>query len=123
MADEAGKDIQMDATHVYREETYTDLKTGSLRKMVPVTAEGELDPTRDPIYTAVAQVMTPGGVLPLSSEIPGAKTMAEAMAGFPAAIKKALADLRTEMETMQRERASQIVVPGRNETPPDLLAR
>jgi len=47
------------------------------------------------------------------------------MAGFPAAIKQALSDLREEMEAMQRERASQIVVPGRNAPPPppDLLAR
>ena len=123
MADEAGTDIQMDATNVYREETYTDLKTGSLRKMVPVTADGEIDPTREAIYTAVAQVMTPGGVLPLSGEIPGAKTMTEAMAGFPAAIKQAIANLREEMEDMQRERASQIVVPGRNGPPPDLRVR
>lgn len=123
MADEAGTDIQMDATNVYREETYTDLKTGSLRKMVPVTADGEIDPTREAIYTAVAQVMTPGGVLPLSGEIPGAKTMTEAMAGFPAAIKQAIANLREEMEAMQRERASQIVVPGRNGPPPDLRVR
>ncbi|MDD3663524.1 MAG: hypothetical protein RBS84_04960 [Kiritimatiellia bacterium] len=122
MADEAGKDIQMDATNLYREETYTDLKTGSLRKMVPVTVDGEVDLAREAIYTAVAQVMTPGGVLPLSGEIRGAKNMTEAMAGFPAAIKQAIADLREEMETMQRERASQIIVPGRT-PPPDLLAR
>jgi hypothetical protein len=125
MAEEAGRDIQMDAANLYREETYTDLKAGSLRKLVPVTADGAEDPAREPIYTAVAQVMTPGGVLPLSGEVHGAKTLAEAMAGFPAAIKQAIADLREEMEAMQRERASQIVVPGRNvpPPPPDLLAR
>ena len=125
MAEEAGRDIQMDAANLYREETYTDLKAGSLRKLVPVTADGAEDPAREPIYTAVAQVMTPGGVLPLSGEVHGAKTLAEAMAGFPAAIKQAIVDLREEMEAMQRERASQIVVPGRNvpPPPPDLLAR
>lgn len=123
MAEQAGNDIQMDAANLYREETYTDLKAGSLRKMVPVTAEGADDASREPIYTAVAQVMTPGGVLPLSGEVHGAKTLAEAMAGFPAAIKQAISDLREEMEAMQRERASQIVVPGRNASPPDLLMR
>jgi hypothetical protein len=47
------------------------------------------------------------------------------VAGFSAAIKQALADLREEMEAVQRERASQIVVPGRNTPPPppDLLMR
>ena len=122
MAEQAGGDIQMDGANLYREETYTDLKAGSLRKLVPVKADGTEDPGRAAVYTAVTQVMTPGGVLPLSGEVAGAKTLAEALAGFPAAIQQAVADLREEMAAMQRERASQIVVPGRNGAPPsDLL--
>jgi len=124
MAEQAGGDIQMDGANLYREETYTDMKAGSLRKLVPVKADGTEDPGRAAIYTAVTQVMTPGGVLPLSGEVAGAKTLAEALAGFPAAIQQAVADLREEMAAMQRERASQIGVPGRNAPPPsDLLIR
>ena len=125
MAEPTATEIQMDAANLYREENYTDLKAGTLRKLVPVRADGTPDPAREPIFTAATQVMTPGGVLPLSGEVPGAKTLAEAAAGFPAAIKQALADLREEMEALQRERASQIVVPGRNAPPPppDLLIR
>ena len=124
MADPAGNDIQMDAANLYREETYTDLKSGTLRKLVPVKADGTDDPAREPTFTAATQVMTPGGVLPLSGEVAGAKTLAEAAAGFPAAIKQAIADLREEMAAMQRERSSQIVVPGRDvPPPPDLLIR
>ena len=125
MAEQDGKEIQMDAANLYREESYTDLKAGSLRKLVPVKADGTDDPARQPIYTAATQVMTPGGVLPLSGEVEGAKSLAEAVAGFPATIKQAIADLREEMAALQRERASQIVVPGRNAPPPppDLLIR
>lgn len=124
MTDPNGKDIQMDAANLYREESYTDLKAGSLRKLVPVKTDGMEDPSRTPIYTAATQVMTPGGVLPLSGEVEGAKTLAEAVAGFSATIQQAVADLREEMAAMQRERASQIVVPGRNAPPPsDLLIR
>ncbi len=126
MSEPNGKEIQMDAGNLYREETITDMKAGTLRKLVPVTAEGADDPSREAIFTAVTQVMTPGGVLPLSGEVHGAKTLAEAIEGFPAAIKQALSDLREEMEAMQRERASQIVVPGRDggpQAPPDLLSR
>lgn len=125
MAEADGKDIQMDAANLYREESYTDLKAGSLRKLVPVKADGTDDPSRTPIFSAATQVMTPGGVLPLSGEIEGAKTLADAVAGFAPAIKQAIADLREEMAAMQRERASQIVVPGRNAPPPppDLLIR
>ena len=124
MAEQDGKEIQMDAANLYREESYTDLKAGSLRKLVPVKADGTDDPARQPIYTVATQVMTPGGVLPLSGEVEGAKSLADAVAGFPATIKQAIADLREEMAAMQRERSSQIVVPGRDvPPPPDLLIR
>ncbi len=124
MAEQEGKDIQMDAANLYREETYTDLKAGTMRKLVPVKADGTDDPARAPIFTAATQVMTPGGVLPLNGEVAGAKSLAEAVAGFAPAIKQAIADLREEMAAMQRERASQIVVPGRDAPPPpDLLIR
>ena len=121
MAEQEGKEIQMDAANLYREESYTDLKAGSLRKLVPVKADGTDDPARQPIYTVATQVMTPGGVLPLSGEVEGAKSLADAVAGFPATIKQAIADLREEMAAMQRERASQIVVPGRDVPPPSNL--
>ncbi len=118
MAEQKDQEIKMDAGSLYREESYTDLKAGSLRKLVPVTADGADDPSRPALFSAATQVMTPGGVLPLSGEIAGAKTLAEAVAGFPAAIKQAVADLREEMAALQRERASQIVVPGRDVPPP-----
>ena len=124
MAESEVQDIQMDAANLYREESYTDLKAGTMRKLVPVKADGSDDSAREPIFTAATQVMTPGGVLPLNGEVAGAKTLAEAVAGFSPAIKQAIADLREEMAAMQRERASQIVVPGRNAPPPsDLLIR
>ena len=125
MADSELQDVQMDAANLYREESYTDLKAGTMRKLVPVKADGTDDPARAAVYTAATQVMTPGGVLPLSGEVEGAKTLADAVAGFAPAIKQAIADLREEMAAMQRERASQIVVPGRNAPPPppDLLIR
>ena len=125
MAESDAPDVQMDAANLYREESYTDLKAGTMRKLVPVKEDGSDDPSREPIFTAATQVMTPGGVLPLSGEVEGAKTLADAVAGFAPAIKQAIADLREEMAAMQRERASQIVVPGRNAPPPppDLLIR
>lgn len=110
--DKSLEQIAMDAGNLYREETYTDLKGGTLRKLVPVTADGAEDPSREAIFTASTQVMTPGGILPLSGEVEGAKTLAEAVAGFGGAVRQALKDLREEMEALQRERASQIVVPG-----------
>jgi len=117
MANEKLSDVKMDASNLYREEMYSDMKAGQLRKLVPVTADGKDDPTRKPIFTASTQVMTPGGVLPLSGEVAGAETLADAVAGFGPALEKAMQELRAEVEAMQRERASQIVVPGRDVPP------
>ena len=36
MADSELQDVQMDAANLYREESYTDLKAGTMRKLVPV---------------------------------------------------------------------------------------
>jgi len=102
-----------DAANLYREEIFSDMKTGTIRRLVPVTAKGEPDPSRQAVYTASAQIATPGGLLPLSGEIEGAASLEEAAARFGETIEAAVADLRREMEAIQRERASQIVVPGR----------
>lgn len=123
MADGQLENLSLDASNLYREETYTDLKGGTIRKLVPVTLDGSPDPSRPPLFSASTQVMTPGGILPLSGEIPEAADLPAAVAGFGPAIRQALADLREEMAALQRERASQIVVPGRDVPPagPDLL--
>lgn len=120
---ENGNETRMDADALWREETYTDLRLGTIRRLVPVKADGSEDPGREARFTAVAQVMTPGGPLPLSGAIEGAKTLAEAVERFPEAVRQAVEDLREEMAALQRERAKQIVVPGRDgpAAPPDLL--
>ena len=117
MATEKLSEVKLDVSNLYREEVYSDLKAGHLRKLVPVTVTGEMDTSRKPIFTASSQVMTPAGVLPLSGEVVGAETLEQAIAGFGAALEGAMKDLRAELEAMQRERASQIVVPGRDVPP------
>ena len=106
---ESIEQLKPDAGNLYREETYTDMRAGSIRKLQPVTADGADDPARTPIFTAVAQIMTPGGVLPLSGEIPGAKTLAEAVEAFPAAVKAALEDLRAALTDGRLRRFAEIL--------------
>lgn len=83
MAEPTNGEIRMDAANLYREESYTDLKAGTLRKLVPVKPDGTDDPARAPVFSVATQVMTPAGILPLSGEVAGAKTLEEAVAGFP----------------------------------------
>jgi len=70
MADELGDaDIAMDRTGLYREETFTDRRVGTLQRLTPVTPSGDTDTTRPVLYVGQTQVLTPAGALPLSFEV------------------------------------------------------
>ena len=106
-------EISMDAAALTREEVYTDSRVGTIRKMTPVNLDGELDTTRPVQFVGSTQVMTPGGALPLSFEI-DSETLADAVAGFGDAAKLAVERTMEELKEMQRQQASSIVVPGRD---------
>ena len=103
-------DIQVDRNGLYREEVFTDRKAGTLRRLLPVTAEGAPDATRQVLYSGQTQLLTPGGVLPLAFEI-DASTLDEALTRFPAAVHGALEQAIEEAREYRRESASRIVVP------------
>lgn len=103
-------EIKIDATSLYREEVFTDRRAGTLRRLLPVAADGSLDPTRPVLWLGQTQLMTPGGVLPLGFEIEAAD-LGEAVEKFPAAVKQALEEAIEEAQQMRREAASRIVVP------------
>ena len=63
---ESNPEIKMDLANLYREETFTDNAVGTLRRMTPVTAEGETDPSRPLQFIGSTQVLTSAGPLPLS---------------------------------------------------------
>ena len=104
-------EIKMDASALYREETFTDNAVGTLRRLTPVTSTGDPDPGRSAQFVGSTQVMTTAGPLPLSFEIP-AESLAEAAEGFGDAAKGAFEKTMEELKEMQRQQASQIVVPG-----------
>lgn len=104
-------DIRLDPNALYREETLTDLRSGSIRRMVPVTREGKDDPSRPVLYEGHASLMTQRGPLPLQFHL-DASTLEEALAKFPDAAKQALVETLEELRRMQREAQSSIVVPG-----------
>ena len=94
MAQDTGMpDIQVDRHGLYREEVFTDRKAGTLRRLLPVTAEGAADSSRPVLYSGQTQLLTPGGVLPLSFEIE-ATTLDEALTRFPAAVHDCVAATR-----------------------------
>ncbi|UCD88767.1 MAG: cytoplasmic protein [Desulfobacterales bacterium] len=74
--------LKLDGNNLYREESFTDLKVGAIRKLTPVTADGSLDENRDPIFMAHTQLMSPDGPFPVSCLI-NSKTLPEAVEKFP----------------------------------------
>jgi len=104
-------EMTMHIEDLYREEMFTDLRMGSIRKLIPIKADGSDDASRELRFTGQARIMTPGGALPLSFEIE-ATNIAEAVAGFGEAAEQAVEDTMRELEEMRREAASGIVLPG-----------
>jgi hypothetical protein len=106
------QDIAMDASAMTREEVFTDNRIGTIRKLTPVTLDGEIDSSRSIQFVGSTQIMTPGGALPLSFEIE-TDTLEGAVAGFGEAARQAVERTMEELREMQRQQASSIVVPGR----------
>lgn len=104
-------EIQIDADNLYREESFSDLKVGSIRKLIPVTRNGEDDDAREVRYEGSASLMTPAGNLPLSFELE-ADDLAGAIDKFPEAVNAAAEKAIDELKEMQRQQSQQIQVPG-----------
>jgi len=104
-------DVRMDQDNLYLEESFTDLKAGSIRRLTPVMADGSEDKSRKTIFMAHTQLMTQMGLLPIQCELE-AGTIKEAAEKFPAAVNKAVEDLIEKANEMRRQEASRIIVPG-----------
>jgi len=103
-------DVQLDPAGMYREETFTDRRAGTIRRLTPINLEGMTDPSRPVLFSGQTQLLTPAGVLPLVFEIE-ARTLDEAVRKFPEGVKDALEQAISEAQEMRREAASRIVVP------------
>jgi hypothetical protein len=118
MADDlSDADIAMDSGSLYREETFTDRRVGTLQVLTPVTITGATDATRPVLYVGQTQIITPAGALPLSFEVQ-AKSLEDAVAQFGEHAKQALERTMRRLEELRREQASSIIVPGSGAVPP-----
>jgi hypothetical protein len=111
-------DFTVDQKDLYREESFTDLKVASIRRLVPVKKDGTDDTSRTPIFLGHTQLMSPEGPLPIQARLT-ANNLEEAIAEFPNAMKQALAQMVENIKEAQRQEAlakndeSRIIVPGR----------
>src|SRR5690349_5122173 len=103
-------DVKLDPAGLYKEDTFTDRRAGTIRRLTPVTVDGATDASRPVLFSGQTQLLTPAGVLPLVFEIE-AETLQEAIDQFPEGVKAALEQAIEEAREMRRESASRIVVP------------
>jgi hypothetical protein len=97
MADEKTEstEFSVDRTNLYREENFTDLKIGSIRRLTPVKPDGSADKTRKTLFVGHTNLITPNGPLPIQNVIQ-AKELQQAIKKFPEAIQSAMERLVEE---------------------------
>lgn len=109
-------DFTLDPQNLYREESYTDLKAGAIRRLLPVLADGSPDGTRSEIFVGSSQLLTPEGPLPIQARLP-ANNFQEALEAFPEAMRRATNEMISQLEELQKNYQekddSRIIVPGR----------
>ena len=105
-------ELTMDPAGLYREDVFTDRKAGVIRVMTPVTPDGALDARRKIVYVGEAQILTPGGALPLAFEI-AATSLGEAVARFGDEAKAAVQQALDDLQELRRQAASSLVVADR----------
>lgn len=105
-------DIKINPDNLYREESFTDLTYATIRRLTPVKIDGSPDESRQPLFTGMAQLMSPNGPIPVQCVIEEAKTLSEAAAKLPGAIEKSVQAMIAEAREMERQESSRIVLPG-----------
>ena len=107
------EELVFDKNNLYMEKTYTDLKTGSIKQLTPVKADGSKDESRTPMFMGQTQMMSPSGPLPIQCMIE-ANNFDEAAEKFPEAINATVERIIEEAKKAKQEEASRIVVPGQD---------
>jgi hypothetical protein len=104
-------EIKVDKSNLYREESFTDLKVATIRRLSPIKEDGSPDSARPTLFTGETTLMSDRGPLPIQAPIE-AKDLNEAMDKFPEAVQAAVERLIDQAREMQRQQMSRIVVPG-----------
>ena len=121
MADEQlnMEEFKIDRTNLYIEESFTDLKIGTVKRLTPVKTDGSEDKSRKTMFVGHTSIMTPNGPLPIQNVIE-AKELAQAIKKFPEAMQEAMARLIEEVKKYQEQQQSEIqrpesniIIPGR----------
>jgi len=90
-------DFTVDRNNLYREESFTDVKVAAIRRLIPVKPDGTVDKSRDSLFMAQTQLMSPSGPVVLQC-ILDAGNLEQAMERFPEAMQKELDRIAAEQK-------------------------
>ncbi len=110
-AEGTGKKVKFNQQNLHQEEVFSDLTIGSIRRLTPVKANGELDKTRPILFVGQSQIYTQQGSMPIQFPI-DAKNLQQAMDKFPAAMEEFVAHLVEQAKELQRQEQSRLIVPA-----------
>jgi hypothetical protein len=112
-------EFKVDRNNLFKEESFTDLKSGGIRRLIPVKPDGTPDKTRKIFFIGQTSLMTERGPIPLQSKIQ-AKDLQQAIKRFPESMETAMDQMIEQAKKMQKmeqakvkEPESRIIVPGR----------
>lgn len=112
-------DFKIDRANLYREESFTDLRTGTIKRLTPVKSDGSEDKGRKTIFVGHTSILTPNGPLPIQNSIP-AKELQQAIKKFPEVMQEAMDNLIEEVKKYQEQERTRIqkpdsglIIPGR----------
>ncbi len=112
----AADSMSVDLANLYREESYTDLQSASVRVLIPVLPDGSTDSSRAAMYIGDTTLMTQMGPIPVQFPLE-AESLDKAFALFPEGVRGAIERLNERAREMAREEASRIMVPGKTPSP------
>ena len=103
-------EFTIDRSNLYLEESFTDLKAGTVKRLTPVRPDGSQDKTRKTVFVGHTSILTPNGPLPIQNVI-AAKELQQAIKKFPEAMQAAMEQLMEEVKKYQEQEQSQIQKP------------
>ena len=112
MTDEQPNNLEfsIDRSNLYLEESFTDLKAGTVKRLTPVRPDGSQDKTLKTVFVGHTSILTPNGPLPIQNVI-AAKELQQAIKKFPEAMQAAMDRLMEEVKKYQEQEKSQIQKP------------
>ena len=103
-------EFTIDRSNLYREESFTDLKAGIVKRLTPVRPDGSQDNTRKTVFVGHASILTSNGPLPIQNVI-AAKELQQAIKKFPEAMLAAMEQLMEKVKQYREQEQSQIQKP------------